>query len=71
MKYQVTLFSTSGKYRPVASIVTTTEKIDISDRKARAEVMTKGVQKICYKRGWSKADLTRYEYTKYKMREVE
>lgn len=64
-QYQVTLICESGKYKPVSTIVTMEET---TDRKA---IMREGQKKIMIKRYWSMADLTRYGYTKGKIREYD
>ena len=63
--YQVTLSCENGKYKPVSTIVTMEET---TDRKA---IMREGQKKIMIKRYWSMADLTRYGYTKGKIREYD
>ena len=73
-KYQVTLFCTTGAYKPVACIVnnTQTEDIDLSmDKQERKKIQRAGVKKICEKRYWQLTDLVRYGYTKYKIRAVD
>ena len=70
-KYQVTLFSTTGAYRPVACIVNNeqAEDVDLSmDKQERKKMQKAGVVKICQKRYWSLADLSRYGYTRYKIK---
>ena len=64
-QYQVTLICENGKYKPVSTIVTMEET---TDRKA---IMREGQKKIMIKRYWSMADLTRYGYTKGKLREYD
>ena len=64
-QYQVTLICENGKYKPVSTIVTMEET---TDRKA---IMREGEKKIMIKRYWSMADLTRYGYTKGKIREYD
>lgn len=65
MKYQVTLFCKSGKYKPVSAIVTVDENTTDKD------IRIKGMQKICVKRCWTGADLKKYDYSLIKMRKVE
>ena len=65
MEYQVTLFCRSNKYKPVSAI------INVPDGTERQAIITKGIQKICAKRLWNKTDLTRYEYTKVRVREYD
>lgn len=64
-QYQVTLICENGKYKPVSTIVTMEET---TDRKA---IMREGQKKIMIKRYWSMADLTKYGYTKGKIREYD
>lgn len=66
-QYQVTLNSVSGKYKPVSCIITTDLSLD-TDKK---EIINKGVTKICQKRYWTKRELTKYGYTKAKVREYD
>ena len=61
MKYQVTLMCDNGKYRPVSTIV------DL-DTKDITTIKTKGIQKICAQRYWTKLNLKQYGYTKVKIR---
>lgn len=73
-KYQVTLFCTTGAYRPVACIVNheQAESLDLShDKASRKAIQKAGIVKICQKRYWSLADLNKYGYTKYKIRAVD
>lgn len=70
-QYQVTLFCPTGAYKPVACIVTNeqAEDVDLSmDKQERKKMQKAGVVKICQKRYWSLADLSRYGYTRYKIR---
>ena len=70
-KYQVTLFCTTGAYRPVACIVNNEQAdgADLSqDKTERKKIQRAGVVKICQKRYWSLQDLTKFGYTKYKIR---
>lgn len=72
-KYQVTLFCTTGAYRPVACIVNhkQAEDLDLTeDKLERKQIQKEGVKKICEKRYWQLNDLVRYGYTKYKIRAV-
>lgn len=64
-QYQVTLICESGKYKPVSTIITMEET---TDKKA---IMREGQRKIMIKRYWSMADLTKYGYTKGKIREYD
>ena len=64
-QYQVTLICENGKYKPVSTIVTMEETTD------RRAIMREGQKKIMIKRYWSMADLTKYGYTKGKIREYD
>lgn len=73
-KYQVTLFSSTGKYKPVASIVNWEQSDDIdysNNREVRKLIQREGVKKICAKRYWTLSDLRTYGFTKYKIRVYE
>lgn len=61
MKYQVTLMCDNGKYKPVSTIV----EMDTQDIPA---IKTRGIQRICAQRYWTKLDLKNYGYTKVKIR---
>ena len=72
-EYQVTLSSTSGKYKPVSCIVKRDSKEVLE--KGRdvfiKELQQQGIIKICQKRLWNNSDLKRYGYTKVKIREYD
>ena len=73
-KYQVTLFCTTGAYKPVACIVNNeqVDNTDLSmDKQERKKMQKIGVKKICEKRYWQLSDLTRYGYTRYKIMAVD
>ena len=73
-KYQVTLFCTTGVYKPVACIVNNEQvnNVDLStDKQEKKKLQKVGVKKICEKRYWQLADLARYGYTRYKIRAVD
>lgn len=73
-KYQVTLFCTTGKYKPVACIVNNEQPDNLDwtlDKDKRKELQRKGVIKIAQKRYWTQSDLKKYNYTKCKMRAVD
>ena len=67
MTYQVTLTTTTGKYKPVSCIITT----DLTLKDNKKEIINKGVVKICQKRYWTQRDLKNYGYTKAKVREYD
>lgn len=72
-KYQVTLFCTTGAYKPVACIVTNQQADDTdlsTDKEIKKKMQKMGVKKICEKRLWQLSDLARYGYTRYKIRAV-
>lgn len=72
-KYQVTLFCSTGQYRPVASIVTIEQKEDIDlskDKKLRQPIIQKGIERICLKRYWSGVDVKKYHYNNCKIRKI-
>lgn len=64
---QYTLFSTTGKYKPVSTLVNV-DSIRYYNTHKR-EVKRKAIEKICIKRYWTKEDLVRYGYTMSKIRE--
>lgn len=72
-KYQVTIYCTTGEYRPVSCIIIRdTDNITRLGERAFIDALKKdGIQKICAQRNWNKADLLRYHYTKMKMREYD
>jgi hypothetical protein len=72
-EYQVTLFTPDNKYKPVSCIVQQDTAIakEIGNKVYTQKIKTKGIQKICNKRYWSGQDLTRYGYTKVKIREYD
>ena len=73
-KYQVTLFCSSGEYRPVACIINNEQSDNTDwtlDKTKRKELQRKGIIKIAQKRYWTAEDLKKYHYTKCKMRAVD
>jgi len=73
-KYQVTLFSSSGKYRPVACIVNYEQENDTDlskDGIVKKTLMQSGITKICQKRLWTSRELKKYEYNQCKIRVAE
>ena len=73
-EYQITLMSTTGKYRPVSAIIKQEQEneMDLSKNKTcRTTLINRGVEKICAKRYWTAADLKKYGYTKVKIREYD
>jgi hypothetical protein len=72
-EYQVTLFTPDNKYKPVSAIVTqdTSTVKELGNKAYTQAIKTKGIKKICNKRYWTGKDLTRYGYTKVKVREYD
>lgn len=68
-EYQVTLFSKTGKYKPVSCIVKSTTAIDLKSVADRKKIIAEGTKKICLKRYWSKRELIEFGYTSAKVRE--
>ncbi len=71
-QYQVTLTSTTGKYKPVSCIITKEQSTDIDltlDKATRKSIINDGVQKICIQRYWGKRELQQYGYTSAKVRQ--
>ena len=71
-QYQVTLYCTTGQYKPVSCIVTMMKKSDdenlLKNPRTKKEIVHKGIVKICQKRYWTNKDLVKYNYTKAKVR---
>lgn len=70
-QYQVTLICGNGKYKPVSCIIKRENKIDLSDTKAKKQLVAEGAKKICQVRGWVSADLKKFGYTSAKTREYD
>ena len=70
-EYQVTLMCGNGAYKPVSCIVKREQYSDVdysSNATVKKELQKLGIQKICGKRGWTLSDLSRFGYTRYKVR---
>ena len=67
-QYQVTLMCETGAYKPVSTIITTKEKVDLSNITEKKKIINSGITKICQKRYWTSRDLSKYGYTKAKVR---
>lgn len=66
MKLQFTLFSTTGQYKPVSTIL---EVSSLEEYKANArQYKDKAIKKIAQQRLWDNKDLIRYGYTTMKVR---
>lgn len=68
MDYQVTLFCTTNKYKPVSCIVKRTENVNIHDSATKRQLLNEGMRKICIQRGWNARDLATYGYATGKVR---
>lgn len=68
--YQVTIKSTTGKYKPIACLITC-EEVNLKDPTERYNLAEKGTKKICLKKCWGKTDIVKYGYTKAMVREYE
>ena len=68
MEYQVTLFSNTDKYRPVSCIIKKEQTFDLSDNYIKRQILHEGMQKICFKRGWTARELAKYGYKTGKVR---
>jgi hypothetical protein len=66
IQIQVTLFDTTGKVRPVSTIVNVESIRYYQEHKK--EIMNKGIIKICQQRLWTKRDLEKNHYLNAKMR---
>lgn len=73
-KYQVTLFCTTGQYRPVASIVKvnqdTPEDLSLTNTEERKKIIKQGITNICIKRNWRSDKIKEYSYLKGKIRKI-
>lgn len=67
-QYQITLNSTTGKYKPVSCIITTE---DLTLENNKKEIINKGIVKICQQRYWTQRDLKTYGYLKARVREYD
>ena len=72
-EYQVTLISTTGKYKPVSCIIKRDSKevLEIGRTAFIGQIQKQGIIKICQKRLWNNSDLKKYGYTKVKVREYD
>lgn len=71
VKYQVTLFCSTGQYKPVSCIVIMKQDNDdnlLINPITKKEIMHKGIVKICQKRYWTNKDLVKYNYRSAKVR---
>lgn len=63
---QITLFSTTGKYKPVSTLLEV-ESVAWYKEHAR-ECKEKAIKRICLQRNWTIKDLTNFGYTSLKVR---
>ena len=63
---QITLFSTTGKYKPVSTLLEV-ESVAWYKEHAR-ECKESAIRKICLQRNWTGKDLTNFGYTSLKVR---
>ena len=68
MTYQVTLFSTTGKFKPISCLIES-ESVNLNNAEDVKLLAERGTKKICFKKYWGKTDLVKYGYTKVKVRE--
>ena len=71
VQYQVTLMCETGAYKPVSTIITVKEKVDLSNIVEKKKIINLGITKICQKRYWTSRDLKKYNYIKAKVREYD
>lgn len=64
-EYQVTLIDKKGIYRPVSAIV------KVEGEFIKSDVITKGIQKICNIRRWTKKELSAYQSVKIRVYDKE
>ena len=71
VNYQVTLFCTTGQYKPVSCIVKHTQNNNsdlTTDKEEKRKIINEGIKKICAKRYWTKQDFLNGHYGKAKIR---
>lgn len=66
IQLQFTLFCSTGKYKPMSTLLTINSVQEYQQNKA--ELQKKAIQKICAKRCMTAQDLKRNDYTKIKVR---
>ena len=71
MEYQVTLFCTTKKYRPVSAIVKRETAVNLKDVTIKKQILNDGMKKICITRGWTVRDLATFGYATGKVREYD
>ena len=70
-QYQVTLFCSTGQYKPVSTIVKKDDCLltEKGEQVFFKEIKIDGIKKICIQRYWNSKDLKKYHYDKVKIRE--
>lgn len=66
-KYQITLKSTTNKYKPVSCIIENVQPNDenlLLNKTEKGKIINRGIQKICLQRTWGKRELIEYGYTR-------
>lgn len=66
MTLQFTLFCTTGQYKPISTLIQVDSVSEYNNN--YKEYREKAIRKIAQQRYWTNADLTRYHYTKLKVR---
>ena len=69
MKLQVTLFSSTGKYKPMSTIIEVESMEDYNNKKA--EYQKKAILNICHQRKTDWSNLKRDGFTQVKVREYD
>lgn len=67
MKVQVTIFTKSGKYKPMSTVFSVDEGFDIE--KYKQQLMQRGLREIAIKRGLTVEELRSYGFNYGKVRE--
>lgn len=72
-EYQVTLFCTTGQYKPVSTIIKKDNNLIKTQGKEVfiKEIRLDGIKKICVQRYWTTRELKQYNYTQVKVREYD
>ena len=69
MKLQITLFSNTGKYKPMSTIVEVESMEDYNNRKS--EVQKRAIENICHQRYTTWNNLKKDGFTQIKVREYD
>ena len=69
MKVQVTIFTKSGKYKPMSTVFTVADGFDIETHKQ--QLMQRGLREIAIKRGLTTEQLRAYGFNYAKVREYD